>query len=346
MKNPYILYGIFFSLVLHVVFFSNIEFEDILSNNPVKNIDIELVQIPPEINKNNLILKEYANKKGNKKIDKENLSNKKNINGEEIYCELCAPVNEIADPISGPVFGKPVKSILMIYRVFHDLGPNKGSIKKIKPFGIDGGIVGGEESKTISEVGNLEINYKVNQNKYEIDYEANAKGLTSIFYSKPLIQISKGSINTLGLKPDYYLYNHGKKKKSEAFFDWENKTLTINRKKTINVHDLIDEAQDQLSFMFQFMFLDPLNKMQIPITNAKVFKIYNYHYIDEAKIDTKLGKLDTLHVAKFNYQSPERIDLWLAKEYGYLPVIISITQDDLSTIIQKIETLIIKKVNE
>ena len=39
--------------------------------------------------------------------------------------------------------------------------------------------------------------------------------------------------------------------------------------------------------MFQFMFLDPLNKMQIPITNAKVFKIYNYHYIDEEKIDTK-----------------------------------------------------------
>ena len=53
----------------------------------------------------------------------------------------------------------------MIYRVFHDLGPNKGSIKKIKPFGTDGGIVGGEESKVISEVGNLEINYKVNQNE-------------------------------------------------------------------------------------------------------------------------------------------------------------------------------------
>ena len=28
--------------------------------------------------------------------------------------------------------------------------------------------MGGEESKTISEVGNLEINYKVNQNKYDI----------------------------------------------------------------------------------------------------------------------------------------------------------------------------------
>ncbi len=66
----------------------------------------------------------------------------------------------------------------------------------------------------------------------------------------------------------------------------------------------------------------------------------------KVNIDTKLGNLDVLHVAKFNYQSPERIDLWLAKKYGYLPVKISITEDDLSTVIQKIETLKIKKINE
>jgi hypothetical protein len=94
------------------------------------------------------------------------------------------------------------------------------------------------------------------------------------------------------------------------------------------------------------MFLDPLNKMQIPITNAKVFKIYNYHYVDEIKIDTKLGNLDVLHVAKFNYQSPERIDLWLSKKFGYLPVKISITEDDLSRIIQEIDNLEIEKTHE
>ena len=190
------------------------------------------------------------------------------------------------------------------------------------------------------------LNSSYNDFNYEIDYEAKAKGISSFFYSKPLIQKSSGSIGILGLRPDYYLYSHGVKKKSEALFDWENKILTINRKKTSNKYALIDQAQDQLSFMFQFMFLDPLNKMQIPITNAKVFKIYNYHYIDEVNINTKLGHLDVLHVAKFNYQSPERIDLWLAKKYGYLPVKISITEEDLSSIIQKIETLKIKKVNE
>ena len=352
MRNRYLLYGILISISIHFIFLLNIKFK----NNSEKILDIQLVQIPPEINKDNLIPKKDINKKNNKKkLKTKKLKTKKSqakknndnkLKEEEIFCELCEPVGEFVDPINKPVFGEPVKSISMIYKVFQDLGPNKGSIKKIKPFGSGGDISGNLQSKVISEVGNLKINYEVNQDKYKIDYEAKAKGLSSIFYSEPLIQKSNGLINILGLQPEYYLYSHGKKKKSEAFFDWENQILTIHRNKTINIHDLIPEAQDQLSFMFQFMFLDPLNKMQIPITNAKVFKIYNYHYVDEVKINTKLGNLDVLQVAKFNYQSPERIDLWLAKEYGYLPVKISITQDDLSTIIQKIEILKINKSNE
>ena len=268
------------------------------------------------------------------------------VKEEKIYCELCEPVKEIDEPNEEITYGDSIKSIEMIYNVLHDLGPNKGAISKIKPFGGDGQFIIENKKNSVVKVGNLAITYIVNKNNYEIYYKAKAEGISAFFYSKPLIQKSRGSIDASGLRPDYYLYRHGKKKSSEAFFDWKDKTLTIKRKETTNKYGLINQAQDQLSFMFQFMFLDPLNKMQIPITNAKVFKIYNYHYIDEVNIDTKLGNLDVLHVAKFNYQSPERIDLWLAKKYGYLPVKIAITEGDLSSIIQKIETLKIKKINE
>ena len=133
----------------------------------------------------------------------------------------------------------------MNYKVYHDLGPNKGAISKIKPFGVNGQVIIKNKKNSISKVGSLEINYKVNQNKYEIDYEANAKGLTSIFYSKPLIQISKGSINTLGLKPDYYLYNHGKKKKSEAC--WKlHLLLKILRKFEIMTKKLLQIIQKRM----------------------------------------------------------------------------------------------------
>ena len=339
MRNRFLIYGILISIGIHFIFISNIKLD--IKNN--KLLDIQLVQIPPEISKDNLSQKINVKKK---RIEAESLSNRLEIKEEEIYCELCKPIRDIIEPIDEPVFGVSIKSISMIYKILHDLGPNKGSIVKIKPFGSDSSVIGSNGKNLISIVGSLKINYKVNKNNYEIDYKAKAEGISSFFYSKPLIQKSSGSIDILGLRPDYYLYSHGKKKKSEAFFDWENKILTINRKKNTNKYALINQAQDQLSFMFQFMFLDPLNKMQIPITNAKVFKIYNYHYIDEVNINTKLGYLDVLHVAKFNYQSPERIDLWLAKKYGYLPVKISITEEDLSSIIQKIETLKIKKVNE
>jgi len=339
MKNRFLIYGILISIGIHFIFLSSIKFD--ISNS--KLLDIQLVQIPPKISKNNLSQKINLKKK---RIKEQGLSNRLEMKEEEIYCELCKPIRDIIETVDEPVFGKSIKSISMIYKVLHDLGPNKGSISKIKPFGSDGQIITNNERNSISIVGSLRINYKINKNNYEIDYEAKAKGISSFFYSKPLIQKSSGSINILGLRPDYYLYSHGKKKKSEAFFDWENKILKINRKETTNKYVLINQAQDQLSFMFQFMFLDPLNKMQIPITNAKVFKIYNYHYIDEVNIDTKLGNLEVLHVAKFNYQSPERIDLWLAKKYGYLPVKISITEADLSAVIQKIQTLNIKKDNE
>ena len=91
------------------------------------------------------------------------------------------------------------------------------------------------------------------------------------------------------------------------------------------------------------MFLNPLDKMQIPITNAKIFKTYNYQYIEEGQMKSNIGNIDYVHVAKFNYQDPERIDLWLAKDYGFLPFKVSITDEDLSTIIQDIFKIQVEK---
>tara|TARA_B110000014_G_C20112736_1_gene586627 strand:+ start:1174 stop:2202 length:1029 start_codon:yes stop_codon:yes gene_type:complete len=342
MRNRLLIYGILISIGIHFIILSNISF-DIKDNKP---LNIQLVKMPPGLIKENLSPQKKIKKKYNKKFKKEDIISKENLSKEEVYCDLCEPVKDFKRPKDELIFGDSVKSISMIYKVLHDLGPTKGAMSKIRPFGSDGQVIGSNKYNSKSLVGNLTIQYKVDKKKYFIDYEAKATGVSSLFYSKPLIQKSRGTINALGLRPDYFLYNHGKKKKSEVYFDWSRKILIINRKGSEKKYDLTNQAQDQLSFMFQFMFLDPLNKMQIPITNAKVFKIYNYHYVDEIKIDTKLGNLDVLHVAKFNYQSPERIDLWLSKKFGYLPVKISITEDDLSRIIQEIDNLEIEKTHE
>ena len=83
--------------------------------------------------------------------------------------------------------------------------------------------------------------------------------------------------------------------------------------------------------------------MQIPITNAKIFKTYDYQFIKEGEMKSKIGDINYIHVAKFNYQDPERIDLWLAKDYGFLPFKVSITDEDLSTITQEIYKIKVEK---
>ena len=50
MKNRILIYGIFISIVIHFIFLSNIRFN--ISNN--KLLDIQLVQLPPEISKDDL----------------------------------------------------------------------------------------------------------------------------------------------------------------------------------------------------------------------------------------------------------------------------------------------------
>jgi len=359
MKPYYLFIGILLSLLIHILFFSNISLYEI-DKSTHQDLIVELIAMPP-ISSENLIAKSENKKKGIIKASREpelkeahpiitenqiessssNLSEnpQREELRKEILCDLCQPVKDILIPEEEDSYGEKIQSIKIQYKVLHELGPNKGSINNVKPFGQSK-----ENKKNIrNEVGALDIEYLIDGNNYTITYEAKANGLTSLIYSKPLIQRSEGSINEYGLKPDYYIYEYGQKKKNEAFFDWKKQKLKIVRKSEEKLFNLIEGTQDQLSFMFQFMFLNPLNKMQMPITNAKIFKTYNYQYIDEGIMTTDIGNINFIHVAKFNYQDPERIDLWLAKDYGFLPFKISITDEDLSIIIQEVHQIQVKK---
>jgi hypothetical protein len=352
MKYYYLIIALTISLLAHLFFFSNIHFS---FNNITSDEHLFIEMIPIPANSINNDLKKIHKIKNNKKpmesqskveetpskISESYL--KEEINKTEI-CELCQPVEEIIIPEIEKAYGNEIQSIIMQYIVFHELPPNKGNINNFTLFGDRKNKNANVSNR--SEVGILNIEYVIDKNSYTIRYEAKANGITSLIYSKSLIQRSEGVINEDGIRPNYYLYKYGDKLKNEAFFDWDTKKLKITRQNKENFFDLSNGTQDQLSFMFQFMFLNPLDKMQIPITNAKIFKTYNYQYIKEGQMKSNIGNIDYIHVAKFNYQDPERIDLWLAKDYGFLPFKVSITDEDLSTITQDIFKIQVEKNDE
>jgi hypothetical protein len=178
-------------------------------------------------------------------------------------------------------------------------------------------------------------------NQYSIKNEVEAKGFISLFYWNKLVQTSDGVVTPEGLKPKNYHYQFGSKIDNFAVFDWESKKIITTMNGKTNEFDMFEGSQDMLSFMYQFMFEPPLTKMKIYITNGKNYKPYDYSYIGEEVIETEVDKILTMHIAKFNYNNEERIDLWLAKDYRYLPIKIRKTEKDGSILDQsakKIET--------
>ncbi len=156
---------------------------------------------------------------------------------------------------------------------------------------------------------------------YQINSVAKAGGLAALVLSD-LLQTSEGVLTKTGLQPNKYTYNYGDKasKSRLATFDWQAKTVNMETTAGMQTEQLPDETQDLLSFMYQFMYVPPLHKMQIHIVNGKSLRTYDYSFEGESSIPLPMGEVNTIHIQHSNNENEEKIELWLAVDYQYLPV--------------------------
>ena len=168
------------------------------------------------------------------------------------------------------------------------------------------------------------------EGRYSVRSEMEALGLASIAFSGKRIETSVGRITEKGLQPEAYRVEvTGKPDKSQAAnFDWVNMKLTLKTSKTETVEDLLQDTQDFLSFLYQFMFVPPLDRMEWPLTNGKMVRVYNYQFISEEVIATKFGQINAYHIAKSSGDAEEKTDVWLAEDYRFIPIkILKIAKD-------------------
>ena len=156
---------------------------------------------------------------------------------------------------------------------------------------------------------------------YQINSVTKARGLAALLLSE-LLQTSEGELTKTGLRPSKFAYNYGDKasKSRVATFDWQAKTVSMQTATGTQIESLPDEAQDLLSFMYQFMYVPPLHTMQIHIVNGKSLRTYDYSFEGENSIPLPMGEVNTIHIQHSNNETEEKIDLWLAVDYQYLPV--------------------------
>jgi Protein of unknown function (DUF3108) len=172
-----------------------------------------------------------------------------------------------------------------------------------------------------SPEGKATMTYNLQGGDYQITSLAKANGLAALVLSE-LLQTSEGALTKTGLQPSKFTYNYGDKasKSRLATFDWQTKTVKMETAAGVQTEQLPDEAQDLLSFMYQFMYVPPLHKMQIHIVNGKSLRTYDYSFEGESSIPLPMGEVNTIHIQHSNNENEEKIELWLAVDYQYLPV--------------------------
>lgn len=162
----------------------------------------------------------------------------------------------------------------------------------------------------------------INQGEaYTLTSVASATGLAGVFYRGRFVQTSRGRITPRGLAPEEFWDQRGDRR-SSARFDSAHATLTLTPAKGAPRHfPYRGEVQDALSLFFQLALTAPPGDGALAYTvfNGKKLRHYAYEVRGEAILETALGALRTLHLARRD-DGDGRFEIWLAIDRYYLPV--------------------------
>jgi hypothetical protein len=157
--------------------------------------------------------------------------------------------------------------------------------------------------------------------RYTVISVVEATGLAGMFYRGRFVQTSRGRITPRGLQPEEFWDQRGDKR-SSARFDAANGTLTLSPSKGAPRHfDYQGEVQDVASLFFQLALTAPPpdGHLTYKVFNGKKLRDYTYEVRGAEMLETDLGALRTLHLARVSH-GKDRFEVWLAIGKYYLPV--------------------------
>jgi hypothetical protein len=191
--------------------------------------------------------------------------------------------------------------------------PRRGRITYSVFYG-DGGMPVGQVIQT----------WEAGPEAYRIISEAETSGLVELFRPQRLRYLSEGAVTRDGLRPDSFLMSRtrrGQTEVAQARFDWETRSLAYGLARQPRRAPLPPDAQDFMSFIYQFVLLPPVaGRHRVPITTGSRFETYDIEVGPEETIETPIGALRALPVRQLPRPGAESVQIWLASEYRYLPV--------------------------
>lgn len=178
----------------------------------------------------------------------------------------------------------------------------------------------------------MQETFETGNGTYQAASETQAIGLFALAQRRPGRVSSSGEVGNNGLRPKTFdgTRGTGDARRVHAEFDWAAGTLTMSYDGRNETAPVPPGAQDRLSVMYQFLFLDPakLKDLAFAMTNGRKLDQYRYSIGPDTAIDTPLGRMAVIHLVKQHAAGETATEIWLAREHRLMPVKMRIVEDD------------------
>jgi len=179
----------------------------------------------------------------------------------------------------------------------------------------------GDERHPVGTVVQL---WEAEADAYLLASEAESTGIVELLWPQRLRYVSRGKITRRGLQPDSFQSSRtrrGRNEVAQARFDWAAGSLSYGHPGSVRSAPLPADAQDLVSFIFQFVVAPPApGRYRVPITTGSRFEVHEIEVSAEERIETPLGVLRALPVRQLPRPGDGNIEIWLAADYRHLPV--------------------------
>jgi hypothetical protein len=175
--------------------------------------------------------------------------------------------------------------------------------------------------------------------KYKLESLTEGIGVYALFGKRRLL--SEGDVTAEGLRPTHFEQQQGEPRKNiSADFDWSANQLTMKYKGKTNTAALEPGTQDILSYGYQFMFKPPRGEdVVMPVTTGRKMRVYRYRVAErDVALESEAGKYQAVHLVNAE-QDEDQKELWLGAEAHYIPVHITMKDENGAKIEQTLTSL-------
>jgi len=187
----------------------------------------------------------------------------------------------------------------------------------------------------------VEITYETNRNgitlaevTYALEHDGRTYRVVETTKGRGILALrgttrrtSRGMVTPEGLKPVEFTDERTGRNTARANFDWNAKTVTLQYKGEPRTEPLPPNANDRLAFVLDFAFAPQRKEVVFDLFDGRGQSHHVYTNGGAERIKIPLGEYDAVRFFRGS-ANDDRSEVWLARELGYLPVRVLVTEKD------------------